>query len=798
MNDSTLALRTLTRQPGVTALAVIALALGVAATTVLFSVVNGVLLRPLPYADPDRLVQIAEVTTRTAANPWNPASLTGDTFTAWSETGRTIERVAAWAPVPATLRTPSEPVRVQSAMVTPGLFATLGTRPALGRLFEPTDGSIRLVVLSHRTWQSRFAADPGIVGRTVVLNDVPQVIIGVTPPDFYFPSRDVELWTLFSLNRSTRENGATRSYTALAIARLKPGVRASAAAEEATALSRAFAGATGGASGPNLPRVELKLLQDSITGNVSSTLTVLMAAVVTVLALASANVSSLLLVRSMSRRRELALRAALGATAARIARGLLAEGLVLSAMAGACGLLGAWWLQAALPRLMPEAFPRLDDIVLDWQVLGFGLTASIGSGLLCGMAPAIQSARLDLVSALSGGASSGPAPAARGFRWRTVVLGAEVAVSCALVVLAALLARSFVNLVSTDPGYRTRGVLTAQLALRPDTSDAEQQRIINGLLERLDASPRVKHSGITNGLPLTPEMIVTDIRPKGDVRPVESIPLHVRLVTPGYIQAMGMRIVSGRAFDSTDVTGAPEVVLVNEAFVRQYGYAVGDVIPRSGQTLIGVLADVRARGQDKPADPELYSSFLQSPVVFLFVGRLHIAVETDGDPAAFVPTLRAMAHDVSPDQPIYDIMTTGERVDRSVATPRFFAVALGIFSVIALGMAAVGLYGAVAHTVTQRRREIGIRMALGADAPATLALVVGQGLTPAVGGIAVGLTIAAAMSGAIKSMLFGVAPLDPWTLISAAAALLFVVLLACVVPARQALRVDPVATLKAE
>jgi putative ABC transport system permease protein len=685
-------------------------------------------------------------------------------------------------------------------MVTPNLFATLGVRSALGRLFEPSDGSTPLVVLSHRIWQSRFGADPTIVGRTVVLNEMPQVVIGITRPEFYFPSRDVEIWTLFQLPRTIQSGGNRQSYDGRALARLKPQISASAAADEATAASRATAGASGGTLEPGLPRVELKPLQDSITGSVSSALAVLMAAVMVVLALASANVSGLLLVRSMARRRELALRSALGATAARIARGLLTESLVLGAVAGGCGLLGAWWLQIALPWLIPESFPRLDDIVLDWRVLGFGLTASLGAGLVCGMAPAIQGTRMDLVTALSGGVSSGPAAQARAFRWRTLVLAGEVALSCALVVMAALLARSLTNLVSTDPGYRTQGVLTAQLALRPDAPDPERQRIINELIARLEVSPGVRHAGITNALPLTPEMIVISMRPKGDARPDRSIPLHMRIVTPGYIQAMGMRIVNGRAFDATDVEGAPEVALANEAFVRQYGYAVGDVINRSGTTLIGVLADVRARGQDKPADPELYTSFLQMSGApdFIFLNRVHIAVATEGDPAAFAPTLRALAREVSPTQPIYDVMTTGERLDRSVATPRFFAVALSIFSLIALVMAAVGLYGAIAHTVAMRRREIGIRMALGANAPAMMALVVGQGLTPVVGGIATGVAIAAAASAAIKSMLFGVAPLDPGTLISAAAVLLLVTLLACVVPARQALRVDPASTLKAE
>jgi putative ABC transport system permease protein len=690
--------------------------------------------------------------------------------------------------------------------VTPNLFATLGVRSALGRLFEPTDGSTPLVVLSHRVWQSRFGADPTIVGRTVVLNEMPQMVIGITRPEFYFPTRDVELWTLFALPRSIlTQEGNRQSYTGSALARLKRGISISAAAAEATTRSRAAAGAPGSTPEAGVPRVELRSLQDSVIGNVKPALTVLMAAVLTVLALASANVSGLLLVRSMARRRELALRAALGATAARIARGLLVESLTLGAVAGAAGLLGAWWLQAALPLLMPDSFPRLDDIVIDWRVLAFGLIVSLGTGLLCGMAPAIQGARMDLVSALSGGVPSGPGASARGFRWRTLVLGGEVALSCALVVMAALLARSFVNLVTTDPGYRTRGVLTAQLALQPGMPGPEQQGLINNLIARLEALPGVRYAGITNTLPLTPERVVTSARPKGDARPDRSIPVRMRIVTPGYLQAMGMRIVNGRAFDSTDAAGRPDVAMANEAFVRQYGYTVGDALNDKGPndkgpTLIGVLADVHAQGQDKPAEPELYGSFLQmsGAPAFVFLDRVHLAVATEGDPVAFVPTLRAIAREVSPNQPIYDIMTTGERVDRSVATPRFFAVALGTFSVIALVMAAVGLYGAIAHTVTQRRREIGIRMALGADAPATLALVVGQGLAPAWGGIAVGLVIAAAASGAIESMLFGVTPLDPWALISAAVVLLLVALLACLVPARQALRVDAVATLKAE
>ena len=789
------AIKSLFKRPGLTCPALVTLAFGVGASTLLFSILNGVLLRPLPFANADRLYRAAELDGNPSGDVWRSASMMGDTFVGWAESTTTIEQVAAWVPRPMTLRAADGPARVEGAFVTANMFETLGVGPAAGRLFQPADGvrGVRAAVVSHRMWRTRFAADPAIVGSALVLDDRPHTVVGVAPPDFYFPSRDTDVWTLFALGRSVPSDGGGRQrFSAHVLALLRPGVESSVAADEATAIARGLPGARASAT----PRVELRGLKETMTAEVGGGLVLLMAAVVAVLMIASANVANLLLVRSMGRRRELALRAALGASAGRIARELVAESVVLGLLAGGTGLLLAWWLHQALPALMPAGFPRVDEIVFDWRVFLFGVAASMCAGLLCATAPALHGARLNLADTLNeDGGTPALAVRQRGMgRVRALMLTAEVALSCALLVSAVLLAKSFANLMSVDPGYDS-GVLTAQLALRPRTSAPEQQRIVGTLLERLQKIPSVEAAGITNVLPLVPDRVLTDVKPRTALDPASGRVLHLRVVTPGFLDAMGMRVVQGRAFSPRDTAADPPVVMANEAFVRRYGYGVGDVLGR-GETLIGIVADVHAAALDQPVEPEIYQSFLQAPAIFL--DRIHVAVRTTGDPAAFAPTLRALAGELFPAEPLYDVRTTGQRLGESVSRSRFVALALGGFSSLALLMAAVGLYGTIAHTVSQRRREIGIRMALGAGSAATMRLVVRQGLMVTVVGIACGLVLAVAASGAISSLVFGISTLDLPTLIGTAVALLLVALLACVIPARRALRVNPAVILKSE
>lgn len=812
------AVRQLGREPAFTALSVVTLALGLGATIALFSVASGLFLQPLPYPEADRIVRLVE---RRNIGPGGALArgITNDTYHAWRESPATVEQLAAYQTRAFTLGL-DEPSRVQAGAVSPALFPLLQVRPFAGRFFEEGDaapGRDRLVVLSHAAWRDRFASDPDIVGRVISLDEEPYAVVGIAPPGFTFPNRETELWTPLVVPRSVGANPNERTIMLMsAIARLTPGVTPAQAEAEGTAAARsastrdlASAAMIGGAGESTMQVVRLA---DDLARDVRPAVLVLMAAVVLVLLAAAANVANLLVARAVARQRELGIRAALGADHARLARQLGAESLVLAACGGLAGLLVAHWLIAVLPAIAPAGFPRLADITVDGRVIAFALLVTLGTGVLFGLAPALHAMRVDLVAALNEGAATAIGGFRRlsGARLRAGLMVVEVALAMVLLVGASLLARSFVALASVDPGYDASNTLSAHVSFPGARYDPEAQaRFVERVRERLAALPDVVHAGAVNLLPLTPgnAIVVFNVPPRDAGGPDDMVRAGLRIASPGYVEAMGIPVLEGRALSEWDGPTSQRVLLVNQAYARRYSpdrSVVGTRVPGAfgpGQEweIVGVVGDVRREGLDAEPEPELWVSYAQvADARGRFGRRASLVVRTTGDPVALAPALHTIVRDVDPLLAVESVMPMAARVSASIAQPRFQAVVLMVFGLSTLALAAVGLYGILSYTVSQRRREIGVRTALGATRADIARLVVGQGLVLTSAGILIGLAAAAVASRFLASLLFGITTTDAvtWTLVPAV--LLAVATAAAFVPARRAALVDPVDALRAE
>lgn len=828
MLDFHYALRQFLKNPGFTAVAVLTLALGIGANTAIFSIVNAVLLRPLPYPEPDQLVQFRLDRSGSASTVVGSAP-----FVVIKAQSQSLAGVAAYSAGDMTLAGPGSAERVLTGSVTADFFPLLGVQPALGRNFtreEDTPGGPKAAILGNGLWQSRFGGDPKVLGRAITLNDQSYTVVGILPDRFRYPEQ-FELWTPLALKETAGDvlksgespNEGMGLILLKAIGRLKSGVTLrQAQAELQTIAQRSLpelSGAPqrreggereGGEGGEGGGRGQGTLtmigLHEQVVGDVKRTLLVLLGAVAFVLFISCANVANLLLARAAARQREMAVRTALGAGRLRVARQLLTESLLLSVAGGCLGFLLALWGVQVLGRWSAASLPAMNGIGIDNWVFAFTLGVSLFTGIAFGLAPAIQACRTDVNAALkegSGGESGGHRN-----RLRQLLVVSEVALALVLLIGAGLLIKSVSRLTDVNPGFRTEGVLTFQVT-RTGKSAIPKSSFINQVVDRLKALPGVQAAAATDSLPLTPfeRITATEIegRPPIDFRKAkrgEVTPASRPTVTVDYFNAMGIAVRNGRNFNPQDARPAAGVVIVNQAFEKHHfpgASAVGKRVRLMAggtgrwQTIVGVVSDVRQSGLASDVMPEVYSPELDDSG-----GDLSFVLRITGDPAGLMSAVRQVVAVVEPAQPVHNVMTMEHRLAATTTSPRLNMTLLSGFAAVALLLAVVGIYGVMSHAVTQRRREIGVRMALGAQKSAVLGLVIGGGLRLALTGVGTGLLGALALTRYLSSQLYSVRTTDPMVFAGVSLLLLAVALLACWLPARRAVRVDPMLALRTE
>ena len=791
LRDTRYAIRQLLKTPAFTVVALLTLALGIGATSAMFSVINGVLLRPLAFPQPERLLTVYEILPRFGRFSVAPA-----TFFDWRRQNTTFERLIAYNNVGATLNAAEGAERLYAASVSWDFFEALGIPPALGfSEDEDIPGKGSVVVLTHGTWQRRFGADPRILGRSITLNGEPVTVVGVMPEGFSFPSRQTEIWVPLAMDQAKASRGG---HFLAVVGRLKPGVSTEQAGAEMKTISERLAVQYPQNSANESAGVIQ--LQADIVGDSRAALWTLMAAVGVVVLIACANVANLLLVRGSIRAKEMAIRTALGAARTRIILQMLAESLVLSLVGGGLGLLLAYYALPAIRTLSAGSIPRVNDITVDTTVLLFVFAISVVTGLLFGMAPAWHAARTGPTEVLKEGGRSSTAGATG---WvRSGLLVTEVALSIVLLAGAVLLLRSFARVTTVDPGFRPENVLTFRVALPTATYRDRHQRIafFDSLLAKLDAHPQITAAGITQTLPMRGDYYLSFlIQSRPAPKPGEGLSAGYRVVSYDYFKTLGIPLVRGRAFTERDTDTSPMVAVVDESFVERHfpnEDPIGQRIDIGNGTdgfyeIVGVVGRVRHDGLARIAAPTMYVPYKQD----LF-GQMAVVARTPDDPTQLAGAVRQAVREIDPALPAFAITPLTDVVSESVAQRRFSMLLLVVFAAVAVFLAAVGLYGVVAYAVSQRTQEIGVRMAIGAQRRDVLNLIVGGGMKLALIGVAVGLAGALALSGFIEAMLFDVQPLDPTSYTVTALVLLSVAALACYVPARRATRVDPIVALR--
>jgi putative ABC transport system permease protein len=796
--------RMLLKKRGLTLVAVITLGLGIGANTTMFSVINGLLLRPMPFKDPERLVHLDE---RALKAGFESLGVSFPDFTDWSARSRSFERTALYTEDSFTLAGDSateRAERVEGARVSASLFPLLGVEAALGRHFleeEDKPGAATAAIIGYGLWQRRFGGDPGVIGRSARIDGESATIVGVMPAGFGFPIK-AEIWKPRAEEFDEKGRG---SHSAYGIGRLKPGVKIETARSEieevAAAIEREHPQTNKGVEGVVEP------WREALLEGPGDELWLLLGAVGFILLIACANVANLLLTAGASRAGEMAIRSALGASLATLMRQSLIESLLLASVGGALGLLIALWGADGMMAMIPEALPAWMNFSIDWRVLVFTLGATAATALLCGIAPSWQASKTDLMSVMKDGARG--AVGSRKQRLRNLLVIGEVALAMTLLVSAGLMMKDFIRVRQINTGFNAGHVMTAKITL-PETqysTPAGQINFFRQLLQQIMATPGVESAGLTSGLPLSDGGISGSgffVEGKPEPRDLSQIPIVLHCaVSPGYFRAMGMRLIRGRDFSDADVEGKEKVAIVDETIARRI-FADEDPIGRrvrfgganSGRpwlTIVGVVNAIRNFGLKKDAGMQAYQPYQQESS-----GNMTIVARATGDPASLTPAMRNEVAALDKDLPLYAARPMTEVVASEMWDDKYFGILFGLFAALALSLAAVGIYGVVSYSVAQRTREIGLRMALGAQTGDVMRMIIRQGIALAGLGAAIGLGGAALAARLMKSMLVNVSPADPVTFTLLPLALLAVALAACWLPARRATKVDPMVALRTE
>ena len=808
--------RMLWKKPAYSAIAVLTLALGIGANTAIFSVVNAVLLEPLPFVDADRLMALGQ------QNSQNRTALSQFSFRNFADVrdrNQSFERLAAYYNSNLTLTGEREAQLLRGTVVTADLFPLLGVSPALGRTFLPEEDAAgggsggRPAILSWEVWQDQFGGDAAVVGRAVDLNNARFTIVGVMPAGFRFPiqPQPTQVW-ITTARDNERPKGVgsimvARGYRGWrAIGRLKPGVTFDQAQSESGAIAASLA-----AQFPDDNKdmgIGVRPLLESVVGNLRLTLLLLLGAVAFVLLIACVNVANLLLERAISRQREIRMRLALGASGSRIVRQLLTESVLLAGLGGAAGTMLAFWGTRLIVALSPEALARVAESEVDGRVLAFTALVSLATGVAFGLAPALLIRKTNLAESLKEG-RRGATDSARTNRTRSLLVITEVALALVLLVGAGLLINSFVRLQQVAPGFDPRQVLAFNVAPSGDRTSTPQQIVdfYQELTGRLKGLPGVVNASVVFQLPLGGAAASTGVAIDGrPVDPADRPSAVIHMVGPDYFRTMGIPVVRGRDFAERDTLDSAPVLIVNEALARQYfpnedpigkrlapGFSTVQIREDDSgmRAVVGVVADVKHQNLQGPPQPEIYFAQSQMPM-----SAMTVVVRAAGDLRALQGALRGVVQSLDRNAPVYGVRTVEEILGRSVATPRFNTLLLGLFAAVALILTTVGLYGVISCSVAENTQQIGIRLALGAQRSDVLRLIVRQGVVLTIAGVAIGLGAAYGLTRLMSSLLFQVGSTDPLTFAGVAALLIGVACIACYLPARRAMNVDPMVALR--
>jgi putative ABC transport system permease protein len=807
LNEIRHGIRSLLKHPGFTAIAIITLALGIGANTAVFSVVYAVLLRPLPYRDPERLVTIWEESPQRDMYEM-PVSLAN--LRDWQEQNGTFEQIAAYTFAQLNLTGTGEPARLLTIRSSANLFSLVGGQPAIGRTFLPEEdkeGANRVVVLSDGLWRSRFGSDPQVVGRALTLDNQSYTVVGVMRPGFQFPvgfgymgqvqNDPIDLYVPIAASSSELRRG---SYSFFAIGRLKPGVSMAQARAEMTAiesrLEKQYPGVTG-------IGISLVSTYEQTVKNIRPALLVLLGAVGFLLLIACANIANLMLVRTASREKEIAIRTALGASRLRILRLLLGESLLISLAGGFLGLLLALWGTDALIALAPENIPRLNEVGIDVPVFVFTLTVALLTGVIFGLIPALHAARPDLNEALKEG-TRGSTGSVAGKRTRNVLVGAEVALSLVLLIGAGLMIKSLLKLQQVSLGFNPDNLLTANLTLSRSkyAEDRQQVAFFQDALQRIQSLPGVQSVAATTALPLTVTVSGSDFRIEGHPEPEEGqeMIINTSSVSPDYFRTLGVHLIKGREFSDRDRSEAPMAAIINNDFARVYfsnedpiGKRISFDDRQSYFSIVGVTQDVKRFGLDSNTKPEVFLPYLQSPSP-----SMSFVIRSSVDASALAAAVKSQIQMIDKDLPLDEAKTMNQLLAESNSGRRFNMLLLSVFAAVALLLALVGIYGVMSYTVAQRTHEIGIRVAIGAQASDVFRMVISHGMVVTLIGIVVGLLAAFGVTRLMTTMLFGVEATDPTTFIGIALLVALVAFVACYIPGRRATKVDPLVALRYE
>jgi putative ABC transport system permease protein len=780
--------RTLMKQPGFTLIAVLTLALGIGANTAMFSVVNAVLLRPLPFPEPERLMLVEAKGINNFAAP---------DFRDLATQNRSFSHLGAYANATFNLSGGSEPERVNGARISTSLLPTLGVQPLYGRNLtaeEDREGGEKVALLSHGLWQRQFGADQGVVGRAVRLDEQSYTVIGVLPPGLNFPP-DKEVFVPLALRAVDLTN--YEGYFLTIIARLKPAVtRPQADAELATIIKP-------GERGPRFGSVRVLGLQEALVGDVRTMMLVLMGAVLFLVLIACANLANLLLTATARRQKEIAVRLSLGASRSRVVWQFLTESLLLAVLGGLAGLLLAYWGMALVNALLPTTIPRIGEIGVDGQVLGFTSALTLTTGLLFGTLPALRASQTALTEALKAGSRT-PGGSIGSRRLRASLIVSQVALTVVLLTGAGLFIKSFVRLQQTPLGFQPERLLTARVTLPRSAYATPQQRqsFAQRLLEEVPKQPGMREAALTSALPFAAGNPSYGVLMYGQEQGFPGMATaNFRSISPDYFRVMGIPLLKGREFTDEDHERAPMVTVINETMAKQYwpnedpiGQRIKETSnERAWREIVGIIGSVRHRARGEEPRPEMFVPWNQVPAT-----TLNLAVRTQVEPASFGAALYQTVASIDANLPVFEVRTMEERLFDSVAQPRFRTALLGLFAALALVMAVVGLYAVMAFSVAQRTHELGIRVALGAQRRDVIGLVLWQGVKLVGTGVVIGLAGAWALTRVLTTLLYEVKPTDPLTFLAVPVLLIVVAILACWLPARQAARVDPITALRYE